>query len=65
MDIKVVENKFVPNVFWDESKELSIQFAKEDAMKDPRWNTSKELTITLESFGSDVDEILVEWEFTK
>ena len=65
MDIKVVENKFVPNVFWDESKELSIQFAKEDAMKDPRWNTSEELTITLESFGSDVDEILVEWEFTK
>lgn len=65
MDIKVVENKFVPNVFWDESKEPSIQFAKEDAMKDPRWNTSKELTITLESFGSDVDEILVEWEFTK
>lgn len=65
MIVKIVEITNIPNVFYDESKDSLINSCKEDAKAKPEWNTAKELTITLETFGPDMDEIYAEFEFTK
>lgn len=67
MDIKIVKTGDCEhtNKFYDESKESMVSYATEEAKKSGKWNKSKELTITLDCFGNDPDEIYVEWEFTK
>lgn len=65
MLVNIIEITDIPNVFYDESKESLIQSCKSDAQKDVKWATAKELTITLETFGSDMDEIYCEYKFTK
>ena len=65
MKIIIIDVASSKNIFYEESKNELVRSAIEDAKKDEKWNTSSELTITLESFGEDIDEIICEFEFTK
>lgn len=65
MLIKIIEVTKIPNVFFAETKEELIKSCVEDAKKNPLWNHSSELTIILETFGEDMDEIYAESKFTK
>jgi hypothetical protein len=65
MKVVIIEEGIKNNPFYDEAKESLISSCLEEAKKDSNWNTSKEVTITLESFGADIDEISCDYEFTK
>lgn len=66
MKIVIIETGQIKNnPFYDEAKESLIASCLEDAKKDVKWNRSTEVSVTLDVFGDDIDEIFCEYKLKK